>query len=46
MNKSILVAAGAVRWVRGEELGIETLMMDGNAQTQLGKYIRQQMKAV
>lgn len=45
-NKSILVAAGAVRWVRGEEFGIETLMMDGNAQAQLGKYIRQRMRAV
>ena len=39
-NKPVSVAAGVVRWVRGEDVGIETLVMHGNAQVQLGRYIR------
>ena len=45
-NKPVSVAAGVVRWVRGEDVGIETLVMHGNAQAQLGRYIRARMKAV
>lgn len=45
-NRSISVWAGVVRWVRGEDLGIETLVMDEQARAQLGRYIREQMKAV
>lgn len=46
-NKSITVAAAIVRWVRrGEEFGLETLVMSGRAQAQLESYIREQMKAV
>ena len=37
----IAVAAGKVRWVQGDEFGIETLMMDSKAQKQLNVYIRQ-----
>lgn len=40
----IPVLAGVVRWVRGEDVGIETLVMDGKAQAQLGNYIRERMK--
>lgn len=45
-NTSVSVAAGIVRWVRGQEFGLETLMMDGKAQAQLGRYIRERMNAV
>lgn len=45
-HKPIAVAAGIVRWVRGEEFGIETLVMDGNAQAQLGAYICERMKTL
>ncbi|MDH4079791.1 MAG: PilZ domain-containing protein [Nitrospira sp.] len=43
-NKPVSVAAGIVRWVKGEEFGIEILVMDGKAQTHLGKYIQERMK--
>jgi len=43
-DKRISVAAGIVRWVRGEDFGLETLVMDGKAQAHLGKYIRERMK--
>ena len=39
-HKPISVAAGVVRWVRGEDYGIETLVLDNNAQIQLGKYLQ------
>ena len=42
-NKHIVVAAGIVRWVRGEEFWIEPLVMDGKAQAHLGSYIRERM---
>jgi hypothetical protein len=40
----IAVLAGVVRWVRGEDVGIETLAMEGKSQAHLGKYIRERMK--
>jgi hypothetical protein len=43
-NKQISVSPGIVRWVRGEEFGIETLAMDGKAQARIGKYIRERVK--
>jgi PilZ domain len=43
-HKQVSVAAGIVRWVRGEEFGLETLVMDGKAQARLGKYIKERMK--
>lgn len=43
-NKQISVAAGIVRWVKNDEYGIETLVMDENAQARLGKYIQGRMK--
>lgn len=45
-NTRISVAAGIVRWVRGEEFGLETLVMDGTAQARLGTYIQERMKAL
>ncbi len=45
-NKPISLAAGIVRWVRGQEYGIETLVMDGKAQAHLGKYIEERMKVL
>lgn len=45
-NTPVSVLAGMVRWVRGEDVGIETLAMDRKSQSQLGRYIRQRMKAV
>jgi len=43
-NKQISVSAGIVRWVRGDEFGLETLVMDGKAQARIGKYIRERIK--
>lgn len=43
-DKHVSVAAGIVRWVQGQDYGLETLVMDGKAQAHLGKYIRQCMK--
>jgi len=45
-NKPISVAAGIVRWVKGEEFGLETLVMDEKTQVRLGTYIRARMKEV
>ena len=45
-NKPIAVSAAIVRWARGEDFGLETLVMDGKAQARLGKYIRERMKAI
>jgi hypothetical protein len=45
-NKRVSVAAGIVRWVRREEFGIETLVINGKAQAHLSDYIRQQTKAL
>ena len=43
-NKRVSVAAGIVRWVRGEEFGLETLVMDRKAEARLGTYIHERMK--
>jgi hypothetical protein len=43
-NQAIAVAAGIVRWVRGEEFGLETLVMDEEAQAHLRRYIQDRMK--
>lgn len=39
-NKRVSVAAGIVRWVQGQDYGIETLVMDGEAQAALRHYVR------
>ena len=40
----VSIAAGIVRWVRGEDYGIETLVIDRREEARLGKYIRERMK--
>ena len=35
----IYVAAGIVRWVRGEEYGVETLVMDEESRDDLDDYL-------
>ena len=45
-NKRVSVVAGIVRWVRGQDYGIETLVMDGKAEARLGTYIQERMKEV
>ena len=45
-NKQISLAAGIVRWARGEDYGIETLVIDGKSQGRLGRYIEERMKAL
>jgi hypothetical protein len=44
-NTPVSVSAAIVRWVRGES-SLETLVMNGMAQAQLGNYVRACMKAV
>lgn len=43
-QKQISVTAGIVRWVRGEDYGIETLVMDRKVEAHLGKYIHERMR--
>ena len=42
----VTVAAGKVRWVRGEEAGIETLVMSEESEARLNAYILKQVKAL
>jgi hypothetical protein len=42
----VSVSAGIVRWVRGEECGIETLVMNDESQAQLNDYIQGRIKAL
>jgi hypothetical protein len=37
----IYVAAGIVRWARGEEYGVETLVMDDESREDMEQYICQ-----
>jgi len=41
-RQRVYVAAGIVRWVRGEEYGIETLEIDDESQEDLDEYLWQQ----
>jgi hypothetical protein len=38
------VAAGIVRWVRGEEYGVETLVMDDESQKDVEQYVCQRVE--
>jgi PilZ domain len=40
--KRVAVVAGIVRWVRGPEYGIETLLANGTTQAHIVRYFRQQ----
>jgi len=41
-QERVYVAAGIVRWVRGDEYGIETLEIDDDSQEDLDEYLWQQ----
>ena len=45
-NKQIMVLAGLVRWVRGEEFGIETLAMNKKSQARLSRYIQERIETL
>jgi len=38
----VFVVAGIVRWVRGEEYGVETLVANGTTQARMMRYLRHQ----
>jgi hypothetical protein len=42
----VSVAAGKVRWVRGEECGIETLVINEDSEARLNEYILERVKAL
>lgn len=41
IDQPIYVAAGIVRWVRGEEYGVETLVMDDESRDDVEEYLWQ-----
>ncbi len=43
-NTHVSVLAGIVRWVWGQDFGIETLLMKKKAQRRLNAYIRDRMR--
>lgn len=45
-QKWIAVAAGKVRWVRGDECGIETLVMNTESEAELNAYLQERIKAL
>jgi len=42
-QETLYVAAGVVRWVRGEEYGVETLVMDDESREEMEQYICQRV---
>jgi len=40
----VYVAAGIVRWVRGEEYGVETLVIDDESREEMEEYLWQRMQ--
>jgi len=43
-QQRIYVAAGIVRWVRGEEYGVETLVIDDESREEMEQYICQRVE--
>ncbi|HXF04736.1 MAG TPA: PilZ domain-containing protein [Blastocatellia bacterium] len=41
IDQTIYVAAGVVRWVRGEEYGVETLVIDDESREELDEHLWQ-----
>jgi len=39
IDQRVYVAAGIVRWVRGEEYGVETLVIDDESREELEEYL-------
>ncbi len=44
IDQRVYVAAGIVRWVRGEESGVETLVIADEAQEDLEEYLSQRLE--
>src|SRR5499433_1357884 len=45
IDQRVFVAAGIVRWVRGEEYGVETLVIDDESQEDLDEYLSQRLES-
>lgn len=45
-RQQIVVSAGIVRWVCGDECGIETLVMNAESQETLKDYLQERIKAL
>lgn len=45
-NTGVSILAGIVRWVRGDDYGVQTLVMEKRAQVKLNAYIRDRMNTV
>jgi hypothetical protein len=45
-RKRVSVSAAIVRWVRGDEYGIETLVMSDESQERLKAYLHKRIKAL
>lgn len=43
-QETLYLVAGVVRWVRGEEYGIETLVMDDESREDMNQFICQQVE--
>jgi len=41
IDQAIYMVAGVVRWVRGEEYGVETIVIDDDSQEDLDEYLLQ-----
>ena len=44
IDQPIYVAAGIVRWVRGEEYGIKTLVIDDESRDDMEEYLSQRLE--
>jgi hypothetical protein len=44
LQERIYVAPGIVRWMRGEEYGVETLVMDDESREDMEQYVRQRVQ--
>ena len=45
-RQSLYVAAGIVRWVRGEEYGVETLVMDEESGDDMDDYLARRIDSI
>lgn len=45
-NRGVSILAGIVRWVRGDDYGVQTVVMEERAQEELDLYIRDRMHRV
>ena len=45
IDQRVYVAAGIVRWVRGEEYGVETLVIDDESREDMEEYLSQRLES-